>query len=813
MFKSGRWKNQNSKIKVMFQLQFQATQVPKLKGKGVMIALIPAETGKPIARLERAPVVDGTCTWADPIYEMVKLVKNPKTETYKEKIYYFNVQTGSSKSGFVGEVGVDFATFVESTEPFQLSLPLTTSDSGAILHVFIQKMQRTDDMREFEENESPQSESVRSKSENGNIHDFAEDVYLQRVDSENSKDSKSENNPNFQEQATVKKKSKPPNKKVDKRRSSNDWSLGSLSDRSMADLLNSPEQNYSEASKNAAEVLKSDMSRLERQAELSELELESLRKQILKENKRGQDLCRKIDELREEKEALEIECDQLKSSQIRNYNAVSNPLESPENLKLLLDEIKEELKKEKSLNKALTLNLRNTEKSNAELLLAAEDFDRKVEEKNIEIEGLCAEVELERKEKEELKIHIEDVSLDYKFLLQENDDMSAKLEEAKMEQMNIQSEYSKSLTTIKQYELQVKRLEEKIVNQAMELSQSLDTITEFETHIKRLEKELEKQGHDFEDDVEDLMKAKIEQEERVIQAEEALRESKLTNATAVKNLQEELKRLSVEMTSNVNERDKMASEVQNLQQQISDLQEALDKSRQQLSLTKDTYKQEVHELCDQLDRQAEQIKEMSLNLEISKKHGESKEGTTQEWIRERELLVTEFASLKKETEKLQKESTSWTSLMSEKNVMIRALQSELKMIRGDYNELKQKLVVIESEKVNLQKEVSMLKQKNLNLIKEIKVASEASSKHDESRSILGSAKSNEGRCSEKYNDEQKLNKLLSEVSSLDKRNKHMESELKEMQDKYSEVSLRFAEVEGERQQLVMALRNLRNGKK
>ena len=73
--------------------------------------------------------------------------------------------------------------------------------------------------------------------------------------------------------------------------------------------------------------------------------------------------------------------------------------------------------------------------------------------------------------------------------------------------------------------------------------------------------------------------------------------------------------------------------------------------------------------------------------------------------------------------------------------------------------------------------------------------------------------SNEGRCSEKYDDEQKLNKLLSEVSSLDKRNKHMESELKEMQDKYSEVSLRFAEVEGERQQLVMALRNLRNGKK
>lgn len=58
-----------------------------------MVALIPADIGKPIAKLEKAPIVDGSCTWADPIYEMVKLVKNQKTDTYKEKIYFFNVQT------------------------------------------------------------------------------------------------------------------------------------------------------------------------------------------------------------------------------------------------------------------------------------------------------------------------------------------------------------------------------------------------------------------------------------------------------------------------------------------------------------------------------------------------------------------------------------------------------------------------------------------------------------------------------------------------------------------------------------------------
>uniref|UniRef100_A0A251SE67 Putative EEIG1/EHBP1 N-terminal domain-containing protein n=2 Tax=Helianthus annuus TaxID=4232 RepID=A0A251SE67_HELAN len=625
MFKSGRWKGQNNKIKIMFQLQFQATQVPKMKGKGLMIALLQEDTAKPAAKLKKVPIVDGTCTWEEPVYEMVKLVKDQKTETYKERIYYFNVQTGSSKSGFVGEVGVDFANFVGITEPVQLSLPLTTSNNGAILHVYIQKMQRTDELRTFGENESLSSESFRSKNQ-------ASDS----IENGNS-------NP------------------VNKQRSSTDWSFGSLSDRSMGDTLKSPQHSYTEASKDDVHALKSEVSRLEKQAELSALELESLRKQILKENKRSQDLSTKMSELNEENEALETEC----------------------------DEIKEELKYEKSLNKDL---VRKMEGKNIEISHLAENID-----------ALYARLELERKEKEELKIHIED------------------------------------------NELQIKRLEEKIMNQALEISKSLDKNEEFETHIIRLEKELEKQAHEFENDVQDLMKLKIEQEERVVQAEEALKKSTLTNAA------------------------------------------------------------EVEKLCDQINQQMEQIKQISLEIEAYKEHGEHNYDL-------------------KELNSLKKESTSWKSSISEKNVMIRTLKLELKMLRGDYSGLKEKLSEIESEKDNLQKEVSKLEKKHLNLVKEkeSKVACDVTTgKHDERRSILELEKSNEGRCSEEkplthifsHNDEQKLNNLLHEISSMDERNRHMESELKEMQEKYSEVSLRFAEVESERQQLVMALRNLQNSKK
>lgn len=55
--------------------------------------------------------------------------------------------------------------------------------------------------------------------------------------------------------------------------------------------------------------------------------------------------------------------------------------------------------------------------------------------------------------------------------------------------------------------------------------------------------------------------------------------------------------------------------------------------------------------------------------------------------------------------------------------------------------------------------------------------------------------------------------LSHEVASLKERNRSMEEELKEMHERYSEISLKFAEVEGERQELVMALRNLKSGKK
>ena len=62
-------------------------------------------------------------------------------------------------------------------------------------------------------------------------------------------------------------------------------------------------------------------------------------------------------------------------------------------------------------------------------------------------------------------------------------------------------------------------------------------------------------------------------------------------------------------------------------------------------------------------------------------------------------------------------------------------------------------------------------------------------------------------------DQNKITELLSEMAELKQRNESMEAELKEMQERYSDMSLKFAEVEGERQQLIIRIRSLKNALK
>ena len=58
-----------------------------------------------------------------------------------------------------------------------------------------------------------------------------------------------------------------------------------------------------------------------------------------------------------------------------------------------------------------------------------------------------------------------------------------------------------------------------------------------------------------------------------------------------------------------------------------------------------------------------------------------------------------------------------------------------------------------------------------------------------------------------------INDLIEEMLATKGRYASIETELKEMHDRYSQLSLKFAEVEGERQKLMLTLKNVRASKK
>ncbi|XP_061369541.1 uncharacterized protein LOC133312380 [Gastrolobium bilobum] len=946
MFKS--WSKKN-KIRAVFKLEFQATQVPKMKKSALMVSLVPDDVGKPTVKLEKTAVQDGTCLWENPVFESVKLIRDAKSGKIHEKIYHFIVSTGSSKSGFLGEASIDFADFVAETEPMTVSLPLKFANSGVVLHVTIQNVEGYTAERNGEDNVSvgPYNDGslkhqLSYSSTDHESYNVDEDGQMDKTRSEYSEQNASngispgvaswEDPYSFRENSMTSKgtvEAIATKSKVHKR-SNTDWSMGSASDGSLGDWTNSlednlPRERLREPSDNVTEKLKSEITSLKRQAELSELELQSLRKLIEKESTRGQNLSRQIISLRDERDWLKTKYEQLKSQQnFNNETKTSNTLKSEnEDTKLQLEAIKEELVYEKELCANLQLQLQKTQNSNSELLLAVTDLEAMLEEKNKEILDLSTNIKSQKltkehgnakeldllqhkiadqnveidnyyRQHEELSEHIKELTLEYDLLKKENVDISLRLKQDEAQHIMLQNEHSASLVAVQQLESQVERLEEKLKMQEDEFSASLVCITELENQVNSLEKELKIQAEKFEDDLHGMQYAKTEQEERAIQAEEALRKTRHNNALASERFQEEYSLLSIEMASKVEENEKVTmkavAEADELRHQNKLIEEMLHKCNQELRLITGQNELKVQELLNQIDSKAKTIEQMSQELEVKSKqledaqrHRDEKDAAFSKQIqmlrsRIKKLMAEECALSKPKLTKNMTEivrTDGETTLdgqpimtPNDEEMILGTLLSEVETFKIQHNEIKHSLQKEQVEKEDMRKQIYQLegelrkkeaelcamekKLKNnkgraaathTNLTSRgnefaappsakahtKKSKSEMHKGTDEGGTIGKSAQikvclapgsevktclANEVIVSNNNHDEEShTDELLNEVAVLKERNKNMESELKDMEERYSEISLKFAEVEGEREQLVMALRNLKNGKK
>ncbi|XP_020217886.1 paramyosin [Cajanus cajan] len=883
MFRSARWRSDKNRVKAVFKLHFHATQVFQSGMDALVLSIVPGDIGKPTTRLEKATVRDGTCRWENPVYETVKFIQEPKTGKISDKIYHFLVSTGLPKASSIGEVSVNLADYVEATKPSSFSLPIRISHCDSVLHVSIQRLQENGDRREENECEDAKvkydDRSSRNQFSNGDMDETSQscssedvsakaiinraelssnyrtssgsDMTLSSSDDSSGLDTPREvgprkksmqpNTKRFVPDPTMRHASEPQNLSLNAstsmhdvhQRSHWDWPAGSehrLSTTEEDSTYGSRSHHNSLPKENSQpieiESLKVELAALARHVDVSDLELQTLRKQIVKECKRGQDLSKEIIVLKEERDALKTECDNLRSFQKRMDESKGRNRTQLEggDLHALVEEIRQELDYEKGLNANLRLQLKKMQESNAELVLAVQDLDEMLEQKNRDmcnhsytneqdknfqevrlslskcgtdddeeqkaleelvkehseakethllekkIVDLYGEIEMYRRDKDELEMQMEQLALDYEILKQENHGLAYKVEQSQLqEQLKMQYECSSPPPAMNDIETHIKNLENQLKEQSEDFSNSLATIKALETHIRGLEEEMEKQTQGFEADLEAVMREKVEQEQRAIQAEEALRKTRHKNAKTAERLQEEFRRLSMQMTTTFDANEKATmkalTEASEVRAQKSVLEEKLHKATEELESSKADYEEKLNQLSNQIDTLKVQIQQMLLEIEDKSKQLENQKrheeqvsrnlsddigllksenvklnveiSCLREQVEEKEVLRTELevmkksieesetllhkgtvernelvdtiALLKKEAEKTLDELNRMRHLKDEKETEVRVLQSELEAIRSQYSDLKLSLSEDEAEKEKLRKQVFQLK--------------------------------------------------------------------------------------------------------
>lgn len=886
MFKSARWRSDKNKIKAEFKLQFHATQVSQIGGDGLTISVVPADVGKPTVKLEKATFRDGSCFWDTPVIETVKFVREPKTGKIHERIYHFLIGTGSLKAGVVGEASLDLSCYALATKISSVSLPLKNSKSAIVLHVSIQRMIDSVDQRETEESENlkqnSQDRSLRSKLSNGDM----EGGIKKHINDETTLDMKtnhsaelngncrassgsdvttssSDSSLGLNTQIQIRPTSDVSAQINEECQNSWEWLGGLVLEESTDDSSGTPREALlreisQEAPDIVVEKLKSELIALARQAKMSELELQTLRKQIVKENRRGQELSREISKLKEERESFREECEKLKAFQSSSEEAKSRNKMQFEggDPYALIEELRQELNYEKDLNNNLRIQLQKTQESNSELILAVRDLDEMLEQKNKEtsrrpnrsaaldsakmlqeatyeceiddddeeqraleelvkehtgsreahmleqkIGDLQSEIDICRREKEEIEMQMEQLALDYEILKQENHEISYKLEQSQLqEQLKMQYEctssyasvneleaqieglenelnktsqdFSDALNTISELEEQVKTLENEIKEQShehsdtlisiseleaqvktlenelkeqsdahadalvtiselqgqvmsleneingqsAEHSDALNSVSELEKQLKSLEEELEKQVQVYENDMEALTSAKVEQEQRAIRAEESLRKMRWQNASTAERLQEEFRKLSVQMAStfeaNENLAAKALTEANELRTQKSHLEEKLHKASEELQLVSHHYEARLHELSNKvismsnhMEELQSEIQDKSVQLEDQVKNAE-----------EIQLhLMQEIQMPNSEISRLAMENRSLSDQAEERE----SLRFEIENMRRSCNELELLLLQANKERAELESKFALAKDKEESSLKEL----------------------------------------------------------------------------------------------
>ncbi|CAM0956549.1 unnamed protein product [Alopecurus aequalis] len=962
MFKSGRWRGGGG-----------GGKVPELGWESMMVVVTPQDIGRPTARTERAEVADGACRWDAPIFEATKLPSG------KDKIYQFLVyETGTSKAALLGEATANLTEYAEAFKPWVVTLPLKGSPApGALLHVTIQRVvgggaggygddvSENGDTAKSSPRRTLQSQLSRCEDEDsekarslaaGSMSPVHDGLVINKppgmrfplrrnmltsvepashLHNANSFDAVSVSGSDgssgrftpktsanihntFLQDAVSVPSPFANNGALRNPLSSGDWSGSSAPDASTDGSTSNSGETGLRGAEDDVEKLRSEIGTLTRKLDVSDMELQTLRKQIVKESRRGQDLSKEMSSMREERDALRRECEGLRGTKktIRDANGSGKRLSDGEDPWSQVEELKQELGHERNLNADLRVQLQKMQESNSELLLAVKDLDELLEQKdrdmsilqeetvedpqeaeyehalsNVHSAGhkmdmsetssyqekedelmldalvkksdgiasselqekileLSDEIELYKKDRDDLEMQMEQLALDYEILKQENHDISSRLEQTQLrEQLRMQ----------------------------YECSAHLSIISDLEANVENLENELQEQSKRLEADIAEVLSAKVAQEQRAIKAEEALRKARWNNATTAERLQDEFKSLSSQVSSAFSANERLLvqarKEAAELQLQKSQLEELLQKSQEDTVSVQEQHRMKIQQLLtlvdfksteidrlvmelkskrdefqdqkisddaklnglaeeiqqlkvktDKLSDERDKLMEKNQQKDIELATNGEKDMALEDKTAEITMLNEELALLKDQVQIYLEELNTLKRSKNEKDETIGKLQINIGSLKLQYDNIKNLLSTKESEKSNLASQVLKLRRalESREGAKENGITSDTTEdQHTNSKRIKHNTISNRSTDATPIADIHSNGHTMrdtgahadqspKELESLKEMNKAMQQELNELHERYSEISLKFAEVEGERQQLVMTVRTLKN---
>ncbi|XP_019194303.1 PREDICTED: golgin subfamily B member 1-like isoform X2 [Ipomoea nil] len=407
MFKLRRHKsstsdNSGDKFGFIFS-NIQALQVPKGWDK-LSVSLISVEAGKTISKLGKASVNNGTCQWTESLWSPENYASNGLDH------FKFLVSMGSSRAGILGEATVNVGHYRNSEASIPVSLPLQKCNKGTVLNFEIKCLTprtsfRGDEVNStaaYNEEENSVCNGIDNKSEErNNSLPSMEDSLGRDSLSSASNSSAVVNNAIRRLESTESGGSAP----------WSSYSYGSPKSNNSPNKLSiscqekHPEYTEEEIGQCSLHITRTsipdaNIEELKAEARMWELnarrlmvKMETLRKEFANQSQRIADMEMELstahtesNRLMHDIKRLEVLLEESNAKQI----AAENLNLQAKNTENILKEMEDELKFQTESNSNLSLQLRKSQESNAELVSVLQEMEETVQKKKIEIENLLA---------------------------------------------------------------------------------------------------------------------------------------------------------------------------------------------------------------------------------------------------------------------------------------------------------------------------------------------------------------------------------------------------------------------------------------